>query len=96
MKAGRDLGRFLSWSDPEAPNTSPPVLGNLQCPSEIFLHPGPQPLIMGIGPDELDQGEQEVEIGKEKHAADLVMEIGWMNLDLQDCAFRIDKGSLCT
>src|SRR5690242_16467621 len=57
----------------------------------MFLHPSLQPLIVGIGPDELDLGEQEVETGEEKHAADLVMEIGWMNLDLQDCAFRIDK-----
>src|SRR3982751_923142 len=92
MKTGGNCWRFLARSDPKALNTGPPVLGNLQCPSEMVLHPGLQPLIVGIGPDELDQGEQEVEIGKKKHAADLVMEIGWMNLDLQDCAFRIDKG----
>src|SRR4051794_5113422 len=91
MKTGRNFWRFLAGSDPKALNTGPPVLGNLQCPSKMLLHPSLQPLIVGIGPDELDPGEQEVEIGKDKHAADLVMEIGWMNLDLQDCAFRIDK-----
>jgi len=91
MKAGRNLGRFLFWSDPEAVNTSPPVLGNLQRPAELFLEPEAQPLIVGIGPDERDPGKQEVEIGKQKHAARLVVEIGWMNLGLEDGALRIDK-----
>src|SRR5690349_19589094 len=91
MKTGRNFWRFLARSNPEAMNTGPPVLGNLQCPSEMVLHPGLQPLIVSVGPDELDPGEQEVETGEEKHAADLVVEIGWMNLDLQDCAFRIDE-----
>src|SRR5690349_323856 len=81
MKTGRDSWRFLARSDPKAMNTGPPVLGNLQCPSEMVLHPGLQPLIVSIGPDELDPGEQEVEIGEEKHAADLIVEIGRMNLE---------------
>src|SRR3954447_9198128 len=91
MKAGRNLGRLLSWSDPEAVNTSPPVLGNVQRPAELFLEPEAQPLIVGIGPDECDPGEQAVEIGKQKHAAHLVVEIGRMNLGLEDGALRIDK-----
>ena len=71
MKTGRNFWRFLARSDPDAMNTGPPVLGNLQCPSEMVLHPGLQPLIVGVGPDELDPGEQEVETGEEKHAADM-------------------------
>ena len=37
---------------------------------------------MAVAPHELKGGKEPVKTGQEKHATHLIMNIGWMNLDL--------------
>src|SRR5689334_2808325 len=91
MKSGWNLWWVLSGSDPEPLNTSPPVLDDFQCPAKMLLHPGLQALVVSIGPDQPDPREQDVQESQQQHAAELVMEVCWMNLSLQHRSFGIDK-----
>jgi hypothetical protein len=50
----------LARSNPDAMNTSPPVLYDFDRPAKIFLGPGFQPFIMAIAPYELQGGEEPV------------------------------------
>src|SRR3954470_4287288 len=67
------------------------MLGDRQGPSESFLDPGLETLIAGVGPHERDGGEQEVEEAEQEHAAGLVMDVGRVNLCLQQIALGIDQ-----
>src|SRR6185295_20264022 len=87
----RNDRRLLAGSAPEAMDAGPPMLGNCQRPSKIFLDPGLETLIAGVGPHERDGGKQEVEEAEQEHAAGLVMDVGRMNLGLQKIALGIDQ-----
>ncbi len=76
---------------PEAMIASPPVLYDLDGSAEVIFGPRLQPLIMGVRPNQTDPRKQEMEIAEQKHAPNFVMEVGGVNLDLENVPFRIDK-----
>src|SRR4051812_30479633 len=69
VEAGRDDRWLLSGSAPEALDAGPPMFGDRQRPSKMFLDPDLETLIAGVGPYERYGGEQEVEEAEQEHAA---------------------------
>ena len=64
-------------------DAGPPMLGNRQRPSKMFLDPAFQTLIAAVGPNQHDAGEQDMEAGKQEHAAWLVVDVGRVDLSFQ-------------
>src|SRR5690349_13178915 len=91
MKAGRDRRRLLAGSAPETVDPGPPMLDDLNGPAEVFLGPGPETLVVGIGPHQQDCREQEMEAGEQEPAAGLVVEVGRVELDLEQVALGVDQ-----
>ena len=90
MEAGRNNWWLLTGSTPEPLDAGPPVLGDRQGPSKVSFHPVLQTLIAAVGPNQHDGGEQDVKAGEQQHAARLVMDVGRMDLGLQQSALGID------
>src|SRR3712207_6497889 len=67
------------------------MLDNLNGPPEVFLGPDLEALVMGVGPHQQDRREQEVEAGEQEPAAGLVMEVGRVDLDLEEVALGVDQ-----
>src|SRR5688572_14582434 len=67
------------------------MLGDCQSPSKMFLDPAFQTLIAAVSPHECDRGEHDVEEGEQEHAARLVMDVGRVDLGLQQSALGIDQ-----
>ena len=82
MKSRGHHGWFLARSNPDLMNTGPPMLYDFDRPAEVFPGPGFQPFIMAIAPHEPKVGKEPLKTGQEKHATRLIMNIGWMDLDL--------------
>ena len=72
-------------------DAGPPMLSNRQRPSKMFLDPAFQTLIAAVGPNQHDAGEQDMEAGKQEHAAWLVVDVGRVDLGFQQSALGIDQ-----
>jgi hypothetical protein len=75
VKSGRDGRWFLTGSAPKTLDPGPPMLDDLDGPAEVFLGPGLEALVMGVGPDQQNRREQEVEVGEQEPTAGLVVEV---------------------
>ena len=91
METGRYFGRLLARRTPETMTAGPPVFDDFQGPAEFFLEPKFQALVVGIGPDQGDSGNQDLKIGEKKHASHLIVDVGRVDLGLDDGALRIDE-----
>ena len=84
METGRDCRWFLAGGAPETVDPGPPMLDDLDGPPEVFLGPGLEALVVGVGSDQQNCREQEVEAG-------LVVEVGRVDLDLEQVALGVDQ-----
>ena len=69
-------------------NSGPPVLSDCQGLSKMFLDSAFQTLMTAVDPSDDYAGEQDVEAGKQEHAACLVVAVSRVNLGLQQSVAR--------
>jgi hypothetical protein len=78
---------------PDSSQTTPRVLNNLNVPPERFLDPLDETTLAvgAVSPDEFESWEASPERRKQLFATFLILDIGLMDQDLQDQAYRINE-----
>jgi hypothetical protein len=93
--AGADLlpiDHSVLWC-PDVSQATPGVLNDLNFPAEYLLDPlNKTTFFVGtIGPDQLESGEETSQRFQQEFATMVILDIGFMDEDLQDQADGIDK-----
>ena len=93
MKAGGNGWRFLSRSHPDIAHPSPPMLDDLDVPSEALFDPRLQiALFVGaICPDELEPRKDALKRLEKKLASLMILDVGLMNKQMHDQAIGVNK-----